>query len=206
MPWGYAAAAVGGLLAANSQKNAAESAASAQTQSAQAGIDEQRRQFDAIQKLLSPYVSAGTGAIGAQQNLIGLGGPQAQQQAIGALQTSPQFQALQQQGTNAILQNASATGGLRGGNTQAALAQFQPQLLSQLIQQQYENLGGISRLGQSSAAGVGNAGLQTGTNVANLLGQQGQAQAGSALAAGRANSQLINSLTGAFGQYFGSKF
>ncbi|WP_449405980.1 hypothetical protein [Massilia phosphatilytica] len=37
---------------------------------------------------------------------------------------APRFQALQQQGNDAILANASATGGLRGGNVQGALGQF----------------------------------------------------------------------------------
>jgi hypothetical protein len=206
MPWGYAAAAVGTYLTTKSQKDASSSAAAAQTQSAQLGIEEQRRQFDAIQKLLAPYVSAGTGAITGQQDLLGLSGAPAQQQAIQALQASPQFGALTQQGENAILANASATGGLRGGNVQGTLAQFRPQLLSQLIDQQYQRLGGLTSLGQNAAAGVGNAGLQTGNAVTQLLGQQGQAQAGAALAKGQANSQLISGLTNILGNYMGSKF
>jgi hypothetical protein len=210
MSWVAAAVAggtiVGGYLSSNAQKGAAEDAANAQSQASQAGIDEQRRQFDQVQQLLAPYVSAGNGALGAQQNLLGLNGNAAQQTAINGIQNSPQFAALQKQGTDAILANASATGGLRGGNVQGALAQFSPQLLAQLIDQQYGRLGGITSLGQNAAAGVGNAGLQTGNQITSLLGQQGQAQAGSALAAGRADSQFINSLTGAFGTFMGSKF
>jgi hypothetical protein len=210
MSWVAAAVAggtiVGGYLSSNAQKGAAEDAANAQSQASQAGIDEQRRQFDQVQQLLAPYVNAGNGALGAQQNLLGLNGNAAQQTAINSIQNSPQFAALQKQGTDAILANASATGGLRGGNVQGALAQFSPQLLAQLIDQQYGRLGGITSLGQNAAAGVGNAGLQTGNQITSLLGQQGQAQAGSALAAGRADSQFINSLTGAFGTFMGSKF
>ena len=206
MPWGVAAAVGGSLLAAHSQKSAAEDAANAQTASSQAGIDEQRRQFDAIQKLLSPYVQAGAPALTGQQDILGLNGAQAQQAAYAGLQNSPAFGALQQQGENAILSNASATGGLRGGNTQGALAQFRPQLLSQLIDQQYSRLGGLTSIGQNAAAGVGNAGQNTANNVTNLLGQQGQAQAGLALANGRANSQLYNNLGSAFGSFVGGGF
>lgn len=191
---------VGGAYSANQQKKAAKSAAEAQTQSADMGIAEQQRQFDAVQKLLAPYVNAGTGAVTNQQNLIGLGGNDAQQQAIEQLKKSAQFGQLAQQGENSILQNASATGGLRGGNVQAALAQFRPQLLNQLIQQQFSNLGGIAQLGQASAAGQASAGLQTGSNIANLYGQQGAAQAGQALAQGQANANLANSLTSGIGQ------
>ena len=176
-------------------QESASQAANIQSASAQGGIDEQRRQFDAIQKLLQPYSQAGQGALGQQQALLGLSGAPAQQGAISALQGSPQYTAMLQQGENAMLQNASATGGLRGGNTQAALAQFRPALLAQTIQDQYARLGGLTSLGQNAAAGVGNAGMQTGANVANLMGQQGAAQAGGVLA----QNQLGNAVQGGFG-------
>ena len=195
---------VGGLYSANKQAKAAKGAANTQAASAEAGIAEQRRQFDAIQALLQPFVQAGTGALGAQQNLIGLGGATAQQEAIQALQSSPEFQALTQQGENAILANASATGGLRGGNTQAALAQFRPQVLSSLINQQYSRLGGLVSVGQNAAAGVGNAGVATGNNVSNLLQQQGAAVAGGQLARGQAaGAQGGSAITRALGIYAG---
>jgi hypothetical protein len=200
------AAVVGGYVSSQSQEDAANTAANAQSNSAAAGIAEQRRQFDGIQKLLNPYVKAGTGALGAQQNLVGLHGGGAQQRAINGIQNSPQFHSLMQQGENSILQNSSATGGLRGGNTQAALAQFRPQLLSQLIDQQYSRLGGLTSVGQNAAAGVGNAGMQTGVGVSNLLQQQGAAQAGAALAGGRADANFyggLGSLAGAYAGYGG---
>jgi hypothetical protein len=208
--------------------SATSSAASTQAGAAQAGIDEQRRQNEAVQQLLSPYVQAGGGALGAyapyqqagagalptlqqyaqagapaleqQQALIGLRGPEAQRQAIAGISGGEQFKALSEQARNSLLQGASATGGLRGGNIQGALAQFEPRLLNELINQQYGRLGGLAatggtvaqnlassglsatgelaRIGQASAAGVGTAGTQTGANISNLLGQQGAAQAG----------------------------
>ena len=185
----------GSAVISNQQRKAAKGAANAQAAAAQAGISEQERQFLAIQELLKPYVQAGTGALGGQQALVGLSGPEAQQKAIAALQGSPQFQAITQQGENAILQRASATGGLRGGNVQAALGQFRPQLLSQLIEQQYGRLGQISSLGQASAAGQAAMGQQQGVNIAGLLGQIGQAQAGGALAQGAANAGLVGGLS-----------
>ena len=191
---GTIGSALGGAI--DGKKSVGE-ASQAQQQAAQGGIDEQRRQFDAIQKLLQPYTEAGTGALAQQQALLGLGTPGAQQQAITALQGSPQFQALQQQGENAILQNASATGGLRGGNVQAALAQFRPALLSSLIEQQYGRLGGLTAIGQNAAAGVGNAGMSTGSNIATLLGRQGQAQAGGILGQQSALTGGINKAFGA---------
>lgn len=186
--------AIGSITGASSAAKAAEQAGATQAAAAQAGIEEQRRQFDALQALLQPFVQAGTGALGGQQALIGLSGQPAQQQAIEALTTSPEFQALTQQGENALLQRASATGGLRGGNLQGALAQFRPQLLSQLIGQQYERLGGLTSLGQASAAGVGTAGQRTGGAIADLLAQQGAARAGGQIARGSVARQGFGDL------------
>jgi hypothetical protein len=196
-------AVVGSVVSSNAQKKAANTAAGAQTQASEAGIAEQQRQFDEVRKLLSPYVEAGTGALGAQQNMLGLNGAEAQRQALAGIEASPQFSSIAKQGENAILANASATGGLRGGNAQGALAQFRPQLLSQLIDQQYNRLGGLTSMGQNAAAGVGNAGMQTGQGISNLLQQQGAAQAGAALAAGRANAQIGNTIGNSIGMFAG---
>lgn len=176
---------IGGAL----QSRAAGKAAGQQAQAAEAGIDEQRRQFDKLQELLAPYVQAGQPALQAQQALIGLGGAEAQQEAVSQLESSPLFQALARQGEEAMLQQASATGGLRGGNLQAALAQFRPQMLAQAIEDQYGRLGGLTALGQQSAAGVGTAGMQSAGQIAGLLQQQGAARAGGTL--GRA-SPFVN--------------
>jgi hypothetical protein len=199
------AVAVGGatLVSGYMAGQAAEDAANIQAGSAQAGIAEQRRQFEAARELLKPYTEAGVPALEAQQALIGLQGPEAERAAIQRIQGGETFKALSQQGENALLQQASATGGLRGGNIQGALAQFRPQLLSSLIEQQYGRLGGMTTLGQQSAAGVGSAGLQTGTNVANLLGQQGAALAGGELAQAKAFGSIPAAISGGLGIYSG---
>jgi hypothetical protein len=174
------------------QADAASEAAGIQGAAAEQGIAEQRRQFDALQALLKPYTEAGLPALQQQQALIGLQGPEAEQAAIERIRGGETFQALAQQGEEALLQRASATGGLRGGNIQGALAQFRPALLNQAIEQQYGRLGGMTTLGQRSAAGVGAAGMESGTNVANLLGQQGAARAGGELGEAKAFSGLFN--------------
>lgn len=190
---------VGGVIAGEAQKSAAEEASGAQIQASQTALQEQQRQFDEIRSLLSPFVEAGETALTAQQALIGLGGDEAQQQAIQRIEESPQFQAITQQGEEAILQRAAATGGLRGGNVQRALGQFRPQVLSNLIEQQFSRLGGLSRLGQSSAAGQAQLGQQTSAGISNLLQQQGQTQAGLALARGQASLAPIQGFTQGLG-------
>jgi hypothetical protein len=184
----------GGITGAKQAGEAAERAGATQAAAAQQGIEEQRRQFDKFVELMAPYVTAGTGALGGQQALLGLGGAGAQQQAIAGIEGSPQFQAMVQQGERAILQNAAATGGLRGGNVQAALAQFRPQVLSDLINQQYTRLGGLSTMGQNAAAGQAAAGQTLGSNVSNLFGQQGAATAGGQIAQGAVPGQTFGQL------------
>lgn len=192
---------VGGLM----QSDAASDAAGAQTAASQAGIEEQRRQFNMVRELLKPYVEAGTPALQQQQALIGLQGQQAQQQAISALEQGAGFQAQVRQGEEALLQRASATGGLRGGNIQGALAQFRPQMLQREIETQYGRLGGLTSLGQQSAAGVGTAGMQTGARVAGLYGDIGAAQAGAELAQGQAMAGLFNLPAQFLGMQYGAK-
>lgn len=222
--------AVGGatLISGMAQADAAESAAAAQTGASQAGIEEQRRQFDKVQELLKPYSMAGEKALGGlapfaaagapaleeQQALLGLRGPEAERAAIERIKGGETFQALAGQGEEALLQRASATGGLRGGNIQGALAQFRPALLSSLIDQQYGRLGGMTALGQTttqnlaglgqaSAAGTGAAAQTTGANIANLLGQQGAAQAGAEIAQGRAFGAIPAAISGGLGLFSG---
>lgn len=197
-----AVSTVGGLAGSYLQGKSAEKAAQTQADAARAGISEQARQYDIMRELMSPYVEAGASSLAQQQNLIGLNGNKAQQAAIDAIKGGSQYNTLLQQGQNAMLQNAAATGGLRGGNTQSALAQYSPNLLNSLIQQQYGNLAGITSLGQSSAAGVGNAGMQTGSNIANLLQQQGAAAAGGQLAQGNMYANMGNSLAQSLGMAY----
>jgi hypothetical protein len=174
------------------QSSSANKAADAQTEAAERGIEEQRRQFDAVQALLKPYVDAGQPALQQQQALLGLSGPEAQAQAIAALESGASYQANVRQGEEALLQNASATGGLRGGNIQGALGQFRPAMLQAEIDRQYGRLGGLTTLGQQSAAGVGSAGLQTGARIGAYETNIGQAQAGAELQSGKALSSVFN--------------
>ena len=187
---------VGGYFA---QKAAAEEAAGAQRSASESAIAEQRRQQAEAERLLAPYMQAGTGALEQQQALLGLAGPEAQQAAIAQLEQSPQFQAMLAQGESAILQNASATGGLRGGNTQAALAQFRPAMLSQLIQQQMAQLGGLAGMGQQGAMGAAGFGQQSAANIGNQFTAMGQAAAGSAMAQGQGMANLFGGVGGALG-------
>ena len=220
---------IGSSMQSSAAKSAARTASGAQERAAELGIEEQRRQFDEITKLLAPYVQAGEAALPGfqpfqqagvtafeqQQALSGLLGEERQREAIATLERAPEFQALTRQGEEALLQRASATGGLRGGNVQAALTQFRPQMLSAQIERQLGRLGGFSAtglgvtsdlatLGQSAAARQAVAGQATGTAIQGLLGQQGAARAGAALAGGTSPfGQFLGAVPGMIGTYYG---
>ena len=323
---GVGASIYGQKKASSAAKAASERAAAAQLRGQDAAIYEQRRQFDAMREILSPYINAGQpgltqpyigagpGAIQQMQRLAGLGGEQERQRALYAIQQSPQYnqladitkekidelyrtrekqrekikgedalaefdlstnaaarnieaqgyaqqqalfkpiledkqyeqlgieqqrQAIQQieqgplyqelakQGEEAILAAASATGRRGSDGTQSALARYRPQLLNQLIDQQYARLGGLSNvgqaaaqnmlnLGQASAAGQAAGGVQSGNAIAGLLSSQGAAQAagiqgaaaaqaagytgmGNAIGSGFQNFALLNQLGGGSG-------
>lgn len=224
---GFAGDIVGSVTGSKQQADAAKRAGDIQYRAAMAGIDEQRRQFDAVTRTMRPFVNAGSNAIRGmnpyvragesalrgQQALMGMLGPREQQAAIAALSASPEMSALIAQGENSMLQNASATGGLRGGNLQAALAQFRPQVLSSLINNQYARLGGMTALGnqtltnmmqvgQASAANQASAGLDTGVNIANLLQQGGSARAGGEMASGSVVRNVVGDAINLAGIYY----
>jgi len=204
---------VGGtsLIGGAMQSSAAKSAGAAQERAAMMNVEEQRAAREEMRRLLEPYVAAGGPALQAQMASLGLRGPEEQAAFVQQQEQSPIFQALARQQEEAILQNASATGGLRGGNVQGALAQFRPALLNQFLTQQYERLGGMTALGQRSAAGVGAAGQESAGAIGDLLAQMGAAQAGAKLGSAQAwgnvlslPAQFAGLQYGRTGQGFGS--
>ena len=202
---------VTGVMAATSVGSAAigssasKRAGRQQVQAAEAGAAEQRLAREEMRRLLEPYVAAGTPALQSMMGAVGLRGPEEQAAYVAQQEQSPIFQALARQGEEAMLQQASATGGLRGGNIQGALAQFRPSLLNQFLNQQYERLGGLTQLGQQSAAGVGASGLTSATNIAELLGQGGAARAGATLGSAQAFGQGLSDIATIGGMTFGRK-
>lgn len=197
---------VGGTSLASGalQAGAAKKAGKFQADASALGVAETRAAREELRTLLQPYTAAGGPALQQQMAALGLSGPEAQAEYVAAQEQSPLFQALAQQGEQAMLQQASATGGLRGGNIQGALAQFRPQLLNQFLEQQYNRLGGMTTLGQQSAAGVGSAGMQAAGDISNLLAQGGAARAGATLGAGQAWGNVLSLPAQFAGMAYGS--
>ena len=155
-----------------------------------------------------PAIQRGQQAGGVQAALTGALGPEAQSQAFQQFTQDPGQQFLREQGEQAILRGASATGGLGGGNVRRSLARFGQGLAQQQLQQRLQNLGDISGRGLTAAGQVaGLRGTEAGIrgNLTSALlgadvgGRQIGAQAAGQLGdiAGRAGLSAADLLTGA---------
>lgn len=204
------AAAIGvsaavGVAGSVAQSDAARNAAEKQQDANTASLTAREQEYNNTAALLAPYNQAGTSALQGYGNLTGANGATQQQAAIEQLQQSPLYQSQMNAGKQAILQSASATGGLRGGNTQLSLAGLGQQTLASTIQQQIGNLSGIAQVGLNAATQTGVNGVQAGANIVsanNAYGSQiGQNAAQQMQAIGNGTSAV----TGALGSYAGLK-
>lgn len=198
------------FLSSRAQKKGAQQAAAAMAGATDAAIQEQDSEFEEIQKLFKPYIETGEEALGIQRSMAGLGGLENYQQQLDIAKASPQYQALINEGEEAILQNAAASGQLRGGNTLDALRSFRPSVLADVLNQQYNRLGGFSTTGANMALNQANFGQTKANNVGNLIMGQGQIQSQAQISNALANSQLYSGLGGSItkglgglGQAFG---
>jgi hypothetical protein len=135
----------------------------------------------------------------------GMTGEEAQEAAIGRITQSPLLQELTRQGEEAILQQAAATGGLRGGNVQAALAQFRPQMLQQEIDKQLARLSGIAGAGQTALGQLPtqvSRGMPV-SGAADYLSRMGDIEATRALTEAEATGEMIGSIGEGLGFGYG---
>lgn len=168
---------------------AAREAGDLQAQATAESIAETRRQFDITQETLRPRIEAGDLALEQQQALIGLSGEEAQQASFSALSDSPGQQFIRQRAQRNLLRNASAIGGLGGGNVRSALVEQGAGFASQDIQNQFGRLGQIAGQGQAAGVSSGQFGASSTGNVANLRQIGSEARASGILGAQQAQSQ-----------------
>lgn len=194
---------------------AASKAAGQQSDAAKYAADLQWEQFQKIQDNLRPYMEIGTGQI---PNLLGIltgNGLNTQfdfRPTQEQLEQTPGYQFTLRQGLKGIDNTSSAKGWGMSGAQARAIADYTTGLADQTYQQQYQNalqnfttnygivgdqynrLANLLALGQNAAAGVGNAGLQTASNVGNLLTSGANAQAAGTIGSANAMNQGINSI------------
>lgn len=168
---------IGGLFGGGSQKKASQRATDAIVGALNRGIDTQNAFNQQVRQDYLPYTQTGAKAITGYGDLIGLNGNDAAQVGIDALKNGALYNSLYNNGQEALLQNAAATGGLRGGNTQRASLDFGADVLANVYQNQLANLNNVANLGLGAQGTVTQAGSNVTNNVTSLLGNIGQAQA-----------------------------
>ena len=190
-------------LGIDAAEDAAQEASEAQVKGSQAGIAETRRQFDITQEQLAPFQEAGVSALGQQQALLGLSGTEAQEQAFAGLDTSPGQKFLRDRAQKNLLRNASAIGGLGGGNVRSALVQQGVGFAQQDLQNQFGRLGQLAGQGQAAATNVGQFGAQAAGSIAGLQQFGGAARASGILGQAQVAPQATGQLFQLGGQLLG---
>ena len=201
MAIGTAAAIIGGSLITGALgARSAKKAGRAQQRGAEAGIEEQRRQFDITTgqltqaqrrnqialrrgqgeqfRQLDPFSQAGVGALEQQQALLGLGTPEQQAQARAGLTESAGKRFIRERAEKSLVRNAAAIGGLGGGNVRSALVEQGAGFAAQIEGDQFRRLQGLTSAGQTAATNIGQGALTTasgiGTGAINTAARQGQ--------------------------------
>lgn len=190
-PLALAGATIGSAVIGSS---AAKKAAKAQTASAQAGIDEQRRQYDTTRADLAPWREAGGQAIQAGSAMLQPGYD---------YKSSPGYDWRFNEGQRAVQGSAAAGGHLLSGGTLKDLLSYGEGLAAQDFGDSFNRQMAIASGGQQAATSTGQFGQQAAGNIGNLLTQQGNARAsgymGSANAWGQGLGNLASLFSGAGG-------
>ncbi len=182
------------LLGGSAQKKASKKSAAAMIEAMNRGIDTQNAFQQQTRSDYMPYTTAGASAVD-QLNQFTNGGMSAD--ALSArVMADPLYGAVYNNGEEALLQNAAATGGLRGGNTQRGLADFGADTMAKVYQQIFANLGNVANLGLGAQGAVTGVGQNTANGVTSLLGQQGQTRAQDYLTRGGISAKMFNSAGG----------
>lgn len=182
-----------GILGAVIGSRGASSAADTAAQSAQAGIDEQRRQYDLSRQDLAPWRRAGVGALRTLSADFG-----------DSFQTSPGYEFVRNEGLRNLGNQLSTGwgGGVYGGNALSGAARYTTGLASQEYGNWWNRGAGLADIGQSATNTGVQAGQQSANNISNLYGQQGDAR-GSGIAAG---ANIWGNALGSIGQGFGDYY
>ena len=193
-------AGIGGALSksqsASDAEDAAQDAAGTQEDAYGQGIAEQRRQFDVTQENMAPWLEAGTGALGAQQDFLGLNGAESQQSAYDNYSESPGQKFLRDRGEKATMRHYAGIGGLGGGGVRSALNRQGIGWAAQDFGNHYNRLAGMSGTGQSTASTLGGLGANTASNISQGYGLQGNARASGILGGQQASARNREQMLG----------
>lgn len=195
-------AAVAGTAAtvysANRQKKAASEAAKQQRRAGGEAIAAQQAAQAQLREDLAPFASGlGTELLPQAQQLFG-------PSAFEAVKQDPVLQAIQEDAERKIMASQAARGRLGAGETPEQLQEAFTRSSLGFLGQQRSDLLNALRLGQASAAQVGAAGMQTGSNIANLLTQIGNVRAAGTIGQQQAQAQALQNVAGLGGSLLGA--
>lgn len=202
MPWGYAAAAVGGALVSGVASN---KAAKTQAQAADKASEVQQNIYNQTRQDLMPWQQAGTMALGDLQTRMGLGqntgnpnfGQLTHQFNLQDFQESPAYQFNLQQGKMALDKASAARGKFYAPSTLQDIAKFSQGMASNEYQNAFSNyqtnmgniwnrLNSLSSGGQNAAAQLGGFGTTVGSQIGQNITGAGNAQAAGQVGIGNA--------------------
>lgn len=189
------AAAIGGgaIVGAGASVVSANKQSGAIRDSSEASIAEQKRQFDTMLDLTAPRRDAENEALNSLRAALGIDGTPDYSQFY----NTPGYQFTRDEALQATERQASATGGLRSGNTLTALQDRAGGLASQNYLSSYLNpLMGLATGNANANAGQGAVNL--GVNVGNTLTNAG---ANRASAIGAGYQGVNNSIQGGLSNY-----
>lgn len=201
------ASLIGGVMQSNALNNAAQT----QSDAAQRAINLQQQINQQQTALNAPFYSAGVTGQNRLLDLLGLSGNKgatgygkyAQDFSMGDFQQDPGYAFRLSEGQKALERSAAARGGLISGGAMKAATKYGQDMGSQEYQNAYNRyqtnranqlnpLGSLTQSGQAAANfQSGNLGSY-GTNVGNLIGQQGQSQAAGQIGMGSTIGNAIN--------------
>lgn len=118
------------------------------------------------------------------------------------LQQSPQYQFAMQQGIAGLDSSAAASGGLLSGGHLAAILNYSQGLASQQYNNVYNQLLGVTSMGEAAAAGAATNAAVTGSGVSSNQMTLGSEQATNAYASGNSSSNMWNSIMAGLGSSY----
>ena len=193
--------------AAKMQANAAQQAANIGSQTSRAQMDLARDIFAQQTALNEPFRQGGVNALNRMQDLLGLSGNRrapgygslSKNFTMADFQADPGYAFRMSEGLKALDRQAAARGGLISGAALKASQGYGQDLASQEYMNAFNRfqtnrtnllnpLQAIAGTGQTATNTLSQAGQNMGTNVANYMGNAGQAQAGAVTSAADARA------------------
>lgn len=168
------AGAAGSVISGQEQAGAAKNATQAQL-----------AMYNQTRSDLQPYMQGGNAAFSQVQSLLGLNGGNSDSM-LATLRNTPGYQFALKTGQEGLDRTAASRGMLLSGGQLKDSMNYNQGMADQNYNNYYNQLMGVSGLGESAAAGLGSQGTATGQGMAQSMMAGGQAMAGGI--AGAANN------------------